>query len=94
MEFNKTKCNVLDMGRESKHKYRLGGEWIESSPEEKNSVLVDDNLKMTQQHVLAAQKTNHILGFIKRSVARRMVPRDYPKEPRLGDCIEGEKRVH
>ena len=57
-QFNKAKCKVLHMGRGNpKHKYRLGREWLESSPEKKDlGVLVD---------------ADHILGCIKRSVASR-----------------------
>ncbi|PKU35931.1 rna-directed dna polymerase from mobile element jockey-like [Limosa lapponica baueri] len=37
MKFNQAKRRVLHMGHGNpKHKYRLGGEWNESSPEEKD----------------------------------------------------------
>ncbi|PKU38308.1 hypothetical protein llap_11386 [Limosa lapponica baueri] len=55
-----------------KHKYRLGGEWIENRPEEKDlGILVDEKLNITQQCVLAGQKTNCILGCLKRIMASR-----------------------
>jgi len=95
MKFSKAKCRVLHMGQGNpQHKYRLGREWIESSPEEKDfGVLADEMLSMTQQCALAAQKANCTLGCIKGSVASRLRQGILPLcsalvRPHLESCMQ------
>lgn len=67
MKFNNAKCKILHMGHGNiKHKYRLGNEWIESSSEDKDLVvLVYKKLNMSCKCALAVQLANCTLGCIK-----------------------------
>lgn len=74
MKFKKANFKVLWMGRGNpEQKSRLGGKWIERSPEEEDlKVLVEKNLNVTWHHVHAAQKANCNHGCIKTSVNSRV----------------------
>jgi len=70
MTFNRTKCWILDLGwSNTSHKYKLGDEWLETSPAERGlGVLVDSRIHMRQQCALASKRAIQILGCIKNSI--------------------------
>jgi len=73
MRFNEVKCKVSNLVRaNSWYQYKLEDGGIERSLVEKDlGVQVDENLDLSHQCALAAQKANHILGCIKSSMASR-----------------------
>ncbi|XP_064505691.1 triadin isoform X3 [Pseudopipra pipra] len=95
MKFDEAKCKVLHLGwGNPKNKYRLGREWTEISPREKDlGLLVDRKLNVSWQCVLVVQKDNCILGCTKSSMtsrSREVIPSLYSAlvRPQLEYCIQ------
>ncbi|KAK4815141.1 hypothetical protein QYF61_017582 [Mycteria americana] len=95
VKFNKKKCQILHLGwSNGEHKYKLGEEWLESSPAERDlGVLVGSRLNGSQQCALAAERANRILGCIKHSISSQSAEVIIPLylalvRPHLEYCVQ------
>lgn len=75
MKFNKSKCQILPLGwSNTSHKIKLGEEWLQSSPADRNpGVLVGSRLIKSQLCALVARKANHILGCVQHSITSQAI---------------------
>ncbi|KAJ7413536.1 hypothetical protein BTVI_43232 [Pitangus sulphuratus] len=74
MRFNKGKCRVPQLGRNShKYQFRLGTDLVASNSAEKDlGVFMEDKSTISQQCALTARRTNGILGCTGKSMASRL----------------------
>ena len=95
MKFIEIECRILQLGQGNPgYTYKLGDEWLESSPTERDlGVWVDGKLKRSQQRALAAQRANRVLGCTKHSIASRSREVIVPLctalgRPHLKSCVQ------
>ena len=56
----------------TRRQYRLGSDLLERSPVEKDLLLVENRLTMSQQRAFVAKKASGLLWCMKKSVASRL----------------------
>jgi len=95
MQFNVDKCSVVHLGRNNPgSEYKLGDKALRVSDNERDlGVIVDKNLKFSEQCKSVAGKANSTLGMIRRNVVSRnknIITKLYKAlvRPKLEYCIQ------
>jgi hypothetical protein len=73
MKFNTDKCVVMHIGRSNNQfEYKLGDNALKKSGKERDlGVIVDNNLKFSEQCNVAVKNANSTLGLIRRNIKNR-----------------------
>ncbi|KAJ7425572.1 hypothetical protein BTVI_02481 [Pitangus sulphuratus] len=92
IRFRKAKCQVLHFRHNNfRQSYRLGEEWMEICPVEKDlGVWIDRKLNMSEQCAQMAKKVNGILACVRNSVAswtREGKNQYWEGRPHLKSCV-------
>lgn len=95
MDFNIDKCSVVHLGRNnSENSYEIKGNKLNSSKLERDlGVLIDKNMKFSEQCNKTVNNANATLGFIKRSIVcknKDIILRLYKAlvRPKLDYCVQ------
>ena len=68
LKFNRSKCKHLHLGRDTDSSYKIAGEIISKTTEEKDlGITIDKQLKFQAHIGIQVKKANQILGIIRRS---------------------------
>lgn len=71
---NKEKSKVLQLVKKKpKHQYRRESDLLSSPAEKDVRITVDNKLEMRKWCALIKRRANHMLGFIRENVARRLM---------------------
>jgi len=93
VEFNVSKCKVMHTGNKNKFSYEMNGKVLDKVLVEKDlAIMISNDVKSSQQCVVACNKANRVLGMIRKTISYKeqwmMVTLDKSLvRPHLEQCV-------